>query len=202
MRAVVKAFLFDEKPPSRSWRASWIVRCAFVLSVASGAFGQATTTTLVGTLADPFGNSAAKLTATCSFRAGAIFNAASGWTVLGGSTTRAAEHSVAVTQGAFSVALVPTDTANPPSPSAYYEMRCRVPWQTADGRNCEGSSALQQQGVCVVAPGDIGPLYVDVPTSGTAVNLKDHYRTARPQGLTWGQLLLSNTTWGQLLSGR
>lgn len=186
----------NRKPPSQSSLAKWIMRCAFVWAVCFAASGQ-TLTTVTGTLTDAFGNNAtAKLTATCSIRAGAVYTNGS-YVVVGAS----AAHVVAVANGAFSAALVPTDTTYP---ATYHELRCHMPLQTVDGRNCEGNSALVSQGVCLVGPGDLGPLYLNVPTSGSAVNLKDIYRTARPTGTaaTWGGLLGVGMTWAQLLQGR
>lgn len=134
------------------------MRCALVLSVCFAAFAQ-NTTTVTGTLADAFGNgSLAKLAATCGFRSGATFSTSNGWTVLGG-----VSHNASVSNGALSVALVPTPSGQ------YVEMRCHVPLQTADGRSCEGNSSLISQGLCLVGASDIGPLYLFVPSTGPAL---------------------------------
>jgi hypothetical protein len=185
-----------ENPRRRSTLASWLLLSAAVLMCGSTALGQ-TLTTVVGTLTDAFGNGAsAKLTATCSIRAGAVFvNGA--YTVVGTS----AAHALPVVNGAFSASLVPTDTTYP---ATYHELRCHFPLQAADGRNCEGNASLVSQGVCVVGPGDLVPLYLSVPTSGSFVNLKDIYRSTKPAGTvaTWGGLLGAAVTWGQLLQPR
>lgn len=129
-------------------------------------------TTVSGTLSDAMGAAPPVMTATISFRPGATFTSSSGW-VVPGSIPR----SVAVANGAFSVQLVPTSTG---TPVTYYEVRARVPLQTASGTVCEGNATLIATGACVVGPLDWGPVYLSVPSSPSAVDWKDYYVTARP----------------------
>jgi hypothetical protein len=148
--------------------APWLLLGTAAILCVSQARAQ---TTMTGSIRDVTGSAA--LTATCTFRAGAYNSAAGGWIVPGSAASR----TVTVTASALSVALTPTDTA---TPSGYYEMRCHIPLQTADGRSCEGNSSLVSQGLCVVGPGDTTPVYIDVPTSASPVDISAHWRTGKP----------------------
>lgn len=187
----------SENPRRRPDPSPLILLSAAVLLCVSGALAQ-TTTTVTGSLRDALNGA---LTATCSFRAGAIFTSAGGVTILTGAGPTNTAHTVSITQGALSVALLPTDQTYP---AAAYEVRCHVPMQTADGRSCEGNSSLVAQGLCVVGGGDSAILYCSVPTSASPVSLKDICRTAKPAGTaaTWGGLLGAGITWGNLLQPR
>jgi len=131
----------------------------FLLLLAGAARAQ--TTTVQGTITDPAGD---KVNGTCSIQAVAPFSARTGWRIVG------APMVVPFTAGAFSAALVPTDTATPQG--QYYQVECAVPSQTtANGYT--------------VGPFSWGPRYWLVPTSSTALDISAVEVTSGPASPNW-----------------
>lgn len=145
-----------------------LILAVFLLPLAA----LAQLTTVTGTLSDAMGAVSPKLTATMSFRPGATFTSSSGW-VVPGSIPR----TVPVTNGAFSVGLVPTANG---WPVTYYEVRAAIPLQTAAGVSCAGNMSLIAAGACVVGPLEWGPVYLSVPSAPSTIDWKDYYVTSRP----------------------
>ena len=119
-------------------------RLLSVILLAGAAFAQ--TTTVTGTITDAAGD---RLTGTCSVTPVEPFTAAAGWRVAGTPVV------FAFSNGSFSAALAPTDSASPTG--QYYQVECAAPQQTINGN--------------VVGPASWGPRYWLVPTSTTPLDM-------------------------------
>jgi hypothetical protein len=106
-------------------------------------------TTVTGTITDAGGT---RLNGSCTIQAVGQFKAATGWQVVG------SPYTVPFTAGAFSVSLVPTDTA---TPAGYYKMACVARLASGGTYNW-------------------GPKILLIPTSALAVDISDVTITSPP----------------------
>jgi hypothetical protein len=132
-----------------------------IILLAFARCAAAQTTAITATFTDPMGD---LLSGSCSIQGVGGFTAATGWRVIGAPTA------VRFSGGAFSVSLVPTDSASSSSLAVqYYRVTCAVPLQIAGGHT--------------IQPYSWGPRYWSVPTSSVSVDIGAIEMTSPPPQL-------------------